>query len=177
MKTISVPCFPLANFLLIRHYFNFSHSPLCSLTMFQFVHNLLKMRCLERNSCMRRCYWWSGVAELCLIWDISVLLKERKPAWHFSGSHITLLFPMSLLCYQVMLPPSYTYSVWNSNAIFYILLALCSPPKSFTFSYPKLLLDPILSSSILTSSPFYFSFKPENMIMTFISLSLFKINN
>lgn len=110
MKTISVPCFPLANFLLIRHYFNFSHSPLCSLTMFQFVHNLLKMRCLERNSCMRRCYWWSGVAELCLIWDISVLLKERKPAWHFSGSHITLLFPMSSLYIQMLLS-SYASSI------------------------------------------------------------------
>lgn len=31
------------------------------------------------------------------------LLKERKPAWHFSGSHITLLFPMSLLYLQMAL--------------------------------------------------------------------------
>lgn len=67
-------------------------------------------------------------------------------------------------CYQVMLPPSCTYCVWNSNAIFYIPLALRLSLISFTLSYRKHLLDPILPSSRLTClSPF--SFKSENVIV------------
>ena len=69
--------------------------------------------------------------------------------------------------------------LWLSRpSALHILLILCLSTVSLTFSYLMHLLDPILSSSIVTSSPCYFSLKLENVIIiALISSSLSKISN
>lgn len=166
------PEFSLGQVLTHKTRFHLPHSPPCSLTVFQSVHNLLKMRCSERRPCV---IWLAERSGRALpVWDPDSVKRAeacRALFWQPRSTAVS----MSWLCGQCspgMLPLSCTYGVWTSTGLFYMLLAFCSSLIKVS-PFPTWNIFQIWF--ILTSSLLFLFQIRKWITMTLISLS--KISN